>query len=59
MTYATPAPNEEARETVREAITRALKLCEPLPFSDTFRDIVAVHPIGVRLGNGWKSRIRS
>jgi hypothetical protein len=58
-TYATPAPNEEARETVREAITRALKLCEPPPFSDTFRDVVAVHPIGVRLGNGWKSRIRS
>jgi hypothetical protein len=57
ITYANPAPNEE-RETLREAVTRTLKLCEPLPLSDTFRGVVAVHPIGVRLGNGWKRRIR-
>jgi hypothetical protein len=51
ITYANPAPNEEERETLREAVARALKLCEPLPLSDTFSD-VAVHPIGVRLSNG-------
>jgi hypothetical protein len=59
INYANPAPNDEARETVRAAVAQALKLCEPLPLSDTFRDVVAVHPIGVRPGNGWKRRIRS
>jgi hypothetical protein len=59
ITYANPATSEEGREAVRDAVARALKLCEPLPLSDTFRDVVAVHPIGVRLGNGWKRRVRS
>jgi hypothetical protein len=59
ITYANPAPSEEGREAVRDAVARALKLCEPLPLRDTFRDVVAVHPIGVRLGNGWKRRVRS
>jgi hypothetical protein len=57
ITYANPAPNEE-RETLREAVARALKLCEPLPLSDRFGGVVAVHPIGVRLGRGWKRRTR-
>jgi hypothetical protein len=26
----------------------------PLPLADRFRDVIAVHPISVRLGNGWK-----
>ena len=59
ITYVNPAPSEEGREALRDAVARALKLCEPMPLSDTFRDVVAVHPIGVRLGNGWKRRVRS
>jgi hypothetical protein len=43
ITYASPAPDEDG-ETLREAVARALKLCEPLPLSDTFRDVVAVQP---------------
>jgi hypothetical protein len=59
ITYANPAPSEEGRIAVRVAVAQALARCVPLPLGDIFRNIVAVHPISVRLGNGWKRLGRS
>jgi hypothetical protein len=58
ITYANPAPSE-GRVAVRVAVAQALARCVPLPLGDIFRNIVAVHPISVRLGNGWKRLGRS
>jgi hypothetical protein len=54
IAYANPAPSEEGRVALREAVAQALARCVPLPLADRFRDVIAVHPISVRLGNGWK-----
>jgi hypothetical protein len=43
----------------RVAVAQTLARCVPLPLGDVFRNIVAVHPISVRLGNGWKRLGRS
>jgi hypothetical protein len=56
ITYQNPPPSEDGRAAVREALTRTLARCEPLPLSDAFRKVVSVRPITVRLGEGWKRR---
>jgi hypothetical protein len=38
----------------RVAVAQALARCVPLPLGDVFRNIVAVRPISVKLGSGWK-----
>jgi hypothetical protein len=55
ITYANPAPREE----VRVAVAQALARCVPLPLGNIFRNIVAVRPVSVKLGNGWKRLGRS
>jgi hypothetical protein len=56
ITYQNPAPSEEDRAAVREALAQAIARCESLPLSDDFRKIVSVRPITVRLGEGWRHR---
>jgi hypothetical protein len=41
---------------VRDALAQALARCAPLPLSDEFRNVISVHPITVRLGEGWRRR---
>lgn len=54
VTYANPAPSSEPGwDALRAAVAQALARCVPLPLTASFRDVIAVHPIGVRLGNGW------
>jgi hypothetical protein len=56
ITYENPQPSEESRTAVRDAIAQALARCAPLPLSDEFRKVISVHPITVRLGEGWRRR---
>jgi hypothetical protein len=56
ITYENPQPSEEGRAAVRDAIAQALARCAPLPLSDEFRKVISVHPITVRLGEGWRPR---
>jgi hypothetical protein len=56
ITYVNPAPSKEGWSAMRTAVAQAVAQCVPLPLTDAFRNIVAVHPIGVRLGQGWKRR---
>jgi hypothetical protein len=56
ITYENPKPSEEARAAVRDALAGALARCAPLPLSDEFRKVISVHPIAVRLGEGWRRR---
>jgi hypothetical protein len=56
ITYENPQPSEEGRAAVRDALARALARCAPLPLSDEFRNVISVHPITVRLGEGWRPR---
>jgi hypothetical protein len=51
-----PQPSEEGRAAIRDALAQALTRCAPLPLSDAFRKVIAVHPITVRLGDGWRRR---
>jgi hypothetical protein len=50
ITYANPQPSEEGRAAVRDALAQALARCAPLPLNDEFRNVIAVHPIMMRLG---------
>jgi hypothetical protein len=54
ITYENPQPSEEGRAAVRDALAQALTRCTPLPLSDEFRKVISVHPIAVRLGEGWR-----
>jgi hypothetical protein len=54
ITYENPQPSEEGRAAVRDALAQALARCTPLPLSDEFRKVISVHPITVRLGEGWR-----
>jgi hypothetical protein len=54
ITYENPQPSEEGLAAVRDALAQALARCAPLPLSDAFRKVIAVHPITVRLGDGWR-----
>jgi hypothetical protein len=56
ITYENPQPSEAGRAAVRNALAQALAHCTPLPLSDEFRKVIAVHPIMVRLGEGWRRR---
>jgi hypothetical protein len=56
ITYASPQPSEEGRAAVRDALAQALARCVPLPLSDEFRNVISVHSITVRLGDGWRRR---
>jgi hypothetical protein len=56
ITYENPHPSEQGRAAVRDALAQALARCMPLPLSDEFRKVVSVHPIAVRLGEGWRRR---
>jgi hypothetical protein len=56
ITYENPQPSEEGRAAVRDALAQALARCAPLPLSDEFRNVISVHPITVRLGEGWRRR---
>jgi hypothetical protein len=56
VTYQYPAPSQEGRAAVREALAHAIARCEPLHLSDDFRKVISVHPISVRLGEGWRRR---
>jgi hypothetical protein len=56
ITYASPQPSEEGRAAVRDALAQALARCLPLPLSDEFRNVISVHSIMVRLGDGWRRR---
>jgi hypothetical protein len=56
ITYQNPPPSEEGRAAVREALTQAIARCQPLQLSDDFRKVISVHPISVRLGEGWRRR---
>jgi hypothetical protein len=50
------APTGRAGATLRRvAVAQALARCVPVPLGDIFRNIVAVHPISVKLGNGSDS----
>jgi hypothetical protein len=59
ITYENPQPSEESRAAVRDALAQALARCTPLPLSDEFRKVISVHPIAVRLGEGWRRRGQS
>jgi hypothetical protein len=54
ITYENPQPSEEGRAAIRDALAQVLTRCAPLPLSDAFRKVIAVHPITVRLGDGWR-----
>jgi hypothetical protein len=56
VTYENPQPSEEGRAAVRDALAQALARCAPLPLSDELRKVISVHPITVRLGEGWRRR---
>jgi hypothetical protein len=56
IAYENPQPSEEGRAAVRDAVAQALARCVPLPLSDEFRNIISVHSITVRLGEGWQHR---
>jgi hypothetical protein len=56
ITYENPQPSEEGRAAVRDALAEAIARCAPLPLSDEFRKVISVHPIAVRLGEGWRRR---
>jgi hypothetical protein len=56
ITYENPQPSEEGRAAVRAALAQALAPCLPLPLNDEFRKVISVHPITVRLGEGWRRR---
>jgi hypothetical protein len=56
ITYENPQPSEEGRAAVRNALAQALARCTPLPLADEFRKVISVHPITVRLGEGWRRR---
>ena len=52
--YENPQPSEEGRAAVRDALAQSLARCRPVPLSDEFRKVISVHPIAVRLGEGWR-----
>jgi len=56
ITYEDPQPSEEGRAAMRDALAQALARCLPLPLSAEFRKVISVHPITVRLGEGWRRR---
>jgi hypothetical protein len=58
ITYENPQPSQEGRAAVRDALTQTLARCEPLPLTEEFRRVISVHPITVRLGEGWRRRGR-
>jgi hypothetical protein len=56
ITYQNPSPSEEGRAALREALAQAIARCEPLQLSEDFRKVISVHPISMRLGEGWRRR---
>jgi hypothetical protein len=56
ITYENPQPSKEGRAAVRDALAQAPERCMPLLLSDEFRKVISVHPIAVRLGEGWRRR---
>ena len=54
-----PTSLKVGRVSVRVAVAQTPARCVPVPLGNMFRNIVAVHPIIVKLGNGWKRLGRS
>jgi len=56
ITYANPDASDDERNAIRAAVSATLQRCNPLPLSEELGDIIAGHPINVRLGEGWRRR---
>jgi hypothetical protein len=56
IAYEAPGVAEGEREMIRMAVAAALQRCNPLPLSAALGDIIAGHPINVRLGEGWRRK---
>jgi len=54
ITYENAGTSEDERNAIRAAVAATLKRCGPLPLSTALGDIIAGHPINVRLGEGWR-----
>jgi hypothetical protein len=56
IAYENPDATEDERSAIRAAVTATLQRCGQLPLSAELGDIIAGHPINVRLGEGWRRR---
>ena len=56
ISYGSAEASEDERATLQAAVAAAVARCTPLPISDALGDIIAGHPINVKLGEGWKRR---
>ncbi len=56
ITYESPTASEDERTAIYAAIAATVMRCSPLPLSDALGDIIAGHPINLRLGEGWRRK---
>jgi hypothetical protein len=56
ITYESPNAYQDERDPIRAAVAATLKRCSPLPLSASLGEIIAGHPINVRLGEGWRRK---
>ena len=56
ITFERPNASEDERNEIHAAIAAMLSRCSPLPLSDALGNIIAGHPINVRLGQGWRRK---
>ncbi len=56
IVYENPDMSDAARRAVQAAVASTLQRCNPLPLSAALGDIIAGHPINVRLGEGWRHK---
>jgi hypothetical protein len=59
IAYENPAASDDERKAIRAAVVSTLQRCSPLPLSAALGDIIAGHPINVRLGEGWRRKDRA
>jgi hypothetical protein len=54
IVYENPDASDTTRRAVQAAVAATLQRCNPLPLSGALGNIIAGHPINVRLGEGWR-----
>jgi hypothetical protein len=59
IAYENPDASDDERNLIRAAVAATLQRCSPLPLSAELGDIIAGHPINVRLGEGWRRQDRA
>jgi hypothetical protein len=59
IVYENRNASEDERNAGRRAVAATLQRCSPLPLSAALGNIIAGHPINVRLGDGWPRKDRA